>query len=178
MYYLITQAHKSNFTENNVKEAQMECRRFTKQIMSIVKAKEIQPVSVYPIIPKLEVKGRLFNLGLHRIVQPLDRAERHIVQSNFDSSLTSSRTAFEKMIDFQMKKRGLNQTNNYKNDIDRLRSKGFLDIETARLLQSYYRCISNIGVHEKGESPAGIFEAQMGYGITLIIFDYLINKLP
>ena len=35
-----------------------------------------------------------------------------------------------------------------------------------------------IRVHEKGESPAGIYEAQMGYGITLIMLDYLINKLP
>ena len=114
---------------------------------------------------------------MKKIVGKLDRAERHIVQNNFTESLKSSRTAFEKMIDWQMKKRGLEQTNNYKNDLERLRSKGYLDPETTKLLQTCYRCLSNIGVHERGIEP-GIFEAQMGYGITLIMLDYFANKLP
>jgi len=146
--------------------------------LSLFKGKEIEPVSVYPIIQRTEIKSRLQNLGLKRIVNLLDKAEKQITQNNFTDSLKSSRTAFEKMIDFQMKKRGLEQTNNYKNDLERLRSKGYLDKETTKLLQTYYRCLSNIGVHEKVATPAGIFEAQMGYGITLIMLDYFANKLP
>lgn len=178
MYYLITQLVIFEFATTMVEEALIECQTFVKNLLSVVNTKEIQPVSTYPIIHRTEIKGKLINLGLKRIVKLLDTSERHITQSNFEASLTSSRTAFEKMIDLQMKKRGLKQTNNYKNDVDRLRSKGYLDTETAKLLQSYYRCISMIGVHEKGETPAGIYEAQMGYGITLIILEYIINKLP
>jgi len=46
------------------------------------------------------------------------------------------------------------------------------------LLQSYYRCLSSIGVHAKGEIEAGIYEAQMGYRVTLVMIDYLVSKLP
>lgn len=177
MWFLISQGGEISFMENEVQEALLECKNFVKQVMSIFKGKEIEPVSVYPIIPRIEIKSRLLNLGLKNIVNLLDRAERHIVQNNFEASLTSSRTAFEKMINWQMKKRGLEKTSNYRNDLDRLRSRGHLDKETAELLKSYYRCLSNIGVHEKG-IPAGIFEAQMGYGTTLIMLQYFANKLP
>ena len=178
MWYLISKGLKLNFTENQVEEAISECRDFVKQIMSLFKGKEIEPVSVYPIIKRTEIKSRLLNLGLEEVVSPLDKAEKHIVQNNFTDSLKSSRTAFEKMIDWQMKKRGLEQTNNYKNDLERLKSKGYLDKETAELLQSYYKCLSTIAVHERGEVEPGFYEAQMGYGITLIMLDYLANKLP
>ena len=178
MWSRIANLKETTFKENEVQEALIECKTFVKQVMSIFKGKEIEPVSVYPIIPRMEIKRRLLNLGLKEIVKKLDRAEKNIVQNNFEASLTSSRTAFEKMIDWQMKKRGLEKTSNYRNDLDRLRSKGYLDVETTKLLQSCYRCLSNIGVHERGETPAGIFEAQMGYGITLIMLDYFANKLP
>jgi len=178
MWFLISTFQESSFTENQVQEALLECRRFAKQVMSVFKGKEIEPVSVYPIIQRTEIKSRLLNLGLEKVVDLLDKAEKHIVQNNFTESLKSSRTAFEKMIDWQMKKRGLEQTNNYKNDLERLKSNGFLDSETTQLLQSYYRCLSNIAVHEKGEVALGFYEAQMGYGITLIMLDYFANKLP
>ena len=178
MWFRIATLRETSFTENEVQEALFECKSFVKQVMSIFKGKEVEPVSVYPIIQRTEIKSRLLNLGLKKIVDLLDRAERHIVQNNFEASLTSSRTAFEKMVDWQMKKRGLEKTSNYRNDLDRLRSKGYLDLETAELLKSYYRCLSNIGVHERGRSPVGIFEAQMGYGTTLIMLDYFANKLP
>jgi len=177
IWYRITQLDEVSFMENQVQEALLECRRFVKEVMSIFRGKEVEPVSVYPIIQRTEIKSRLLNLGLKEIVDLLDKAEKHIVQNNFTESLKSSRTAFEKMIDWQMKKRGLEQTNNYKNDLERLKSKGYLDPETAQLLQSYYHCLSTIGVHEKVAEP-GIYEAQMGYGITLIMLDYFANKLP
>lgn len=180
MWYTIAREKctEETFTQNQIQEALLECKIFVKQVMSIFRGKEIEPVSVYPIIQRTEIKSRLLNLGLKEIVDKLDKAERHIVQNNFTDSLKSSRTAFEKMIDWQMEKRGLEKTNNCKNDLERLKSKGYLDAETTRLLQSSYRCLSNIGVHEKEEIQAGIFEAQMGYGITLIILDYFANKLP
>jgi hypothetical protein len=177
MWYRITNLKEKSFTENEVQEALLECKIFVKQIMSTFRVKEIEPVSVYPIIPRREIKSRLLNLGLKKIVDLLDKAERHVVQNNFEASLTSSRTAFEKMVDWQMKKRGLGKTNNYKNDLERLKSKGYLDTDTTKLLQSYYRCLSNLGTHEKGVKPS-IFEAQMGYGTTLIMLDYFANKLP
>lgn len=164
--------------ENQVQEALIECRIFVKQVMSIFNGKEVEPVSVYPIIQRTEIKSRLLNLGLKEVVSPLDKAERHIVQNNFIDSLKSSRTAFEKMIDWQMKKRGLEKTNNYKNDLERLKSKGFLDLEITGLLQTYYKCLSIIAVHEKGEVEPGFYEAQMGYGMTLIMLQYFIDKLP
>jgi len=180
MWYRIVRSRgrETNFTENEVQEALFECRSFVKQIMSIFKGKEVEPVSVYPIIQRREIKSRLLNLGLRKIVNLLDEAEKHITQNNFTASLKSSRTAFEKMIDWEMKKRGLEQTNNYKNDLERLKSKGYLGSETTRLLQSYYRCLSNIAVHERGKAETGIYEAQMGYGTTLIMLDYFANKLP
>jgi len=179
MWHIIayTYGKEASFTENEVQEALFECRTFVKQVMSIFHGKAIEPVSVYPVIQRTEIKSRLQNLGLKRIVNFLDKAEKHIVQNNFAESLKSSRTAFEKMIDWQMKKRGLDKTSNYKNDLERLRSKGYLDPETTKLLQTYYRCLSNIGVHERGIEP-GIFEAQLGYGITLIMLQYFANKLP
>jgi len=178
MWYRISQLLEANFTENQVQEAISDCRAFVKQIMSIFKGKEVEPVSVYPIIQRTEIKSRLLNLGLEKVVSLLNEAEKHIVQNNFKESLKSSRTAFEKTIDWQIKKRGLEQTNNYRNNLERLRSKGFLDSETTEMLQSYYRCLSNIAVHEKGEIKPGIYEAQMGYGITLVMLDYFANKLP
>lgn len=180
MWHMIayTGGREETFTENEVEEALYECKIFLKQVMSIFRGKEIEPASVYPIIPRSEIKGRLVNLGLKRMVNILDKAEKHIVQNNFAESLKSSRTAFEKMVDWQMKKRGLEQTNNYKNDLERLRSKGYLDKETTKLLQTYYRCLSNIAVHEREAIEPGIYEAQMGYGITLIMLDYFANKLP
>jgi len=177
MWYLISQGVEVCFTENQVQEALLDCRGFARRVMGIFRGREVEPVSVYPIIQRTEIKSRLLNLGLKKVVSPLDKAEEHIVQNNFKESLKSSRTAFEKMIDWQMKKRGLEQTNNYKNNLERLRSKGYLDKETTKLLQTYYRCLSNIGVHERGIEP-GIFEAQMGYGITLIMLQYFANKLP
>ena len=178
LWYRISTHREVNFRENEVQEALLECGTFVKGVMSTFGGKEVEPVSVYPIIQRSEIKSRLQNLGLKRSVNLLDKAEKHIVQNNFAESLKSSRTAFEKMIDWQMKKRGLEQTNNYKNDLERLRSKGYLDKETTKLLQTYYRCLSNIAVHQRGEVQPGIFEAQMGYGITLIMLDYLANKLP
>jgi hypothetical protein len=178
MWYKITYSGEVEFTENQVQEALIECSVFVKQVMSVFKGKEIEPISVYPVIQRTEIKGRLSNLGLKKIVDHLDKAEKHIVQNNFPESLKSSRTAFEKMIDWQMKKRGLEQTNNYKNDLERLKSKGFVDSETTELIQTYYRCLSNIAVHSKVETEPGFYEAQMGYGITLVMLDYFANKLP
>ncbi len=178
MRYKIANLKETKFTENDAQESLLECKRLVKQIMSIFKGKEVEPVSVYPIIQRREIKGRLLNLGLKKIVNLLDEAEKHITQNNFTVCLKSSRTAFEKMIDWEMKKRGLEQTNNYKNNLERLKSKGYLGSETTRLLQSYYRCLSSIAVHEKGEAETGIYEAQMGYGTTLIMLDYFANKLP
>jgi len=177
MWFRISNFGETRFRENQVQEALFECKTFVKEVMSIFGGKEIEPVSVYPIIPRTEIKSRLVNLGLKKVVNLLDRAERHIVQNNFEASLTSSRTAFEKMVDWEMNKRGLEKTSNYKNDLERLRSRGHLDVETTKLLQSYYHCLSNIGVHERG-APVGIFEAQMGYGTTLIMLQYFANKLP
>jgi len=130
MWYRIAQLHESTFSENQVQEAIIECKSFVRQIMSMFKAKEVEPVSVYPIIQRTEIKGRLTNLGLKVVVGHLDKAEKHITQNNFEDSLKSSRTAFEKTIDWEMKKRGLGNTDNYKNDLERLRSKGFLDKDT------------------------------------------------
>jgi hypothetical protein len=178
LWFKIATLKESNFTENDVQESLLECRIFVKQVMSGFRGKEVEPISVYPIIQRTEIKSRLLNLGLRRIVTLLDKAEKHIVQNNFTDSLKSSRTAFEKMVDRQMKKRGLEKTNNYKNDLARIESKGYLDSETTKLIQTYYRCLSNIAVHEKGEVEPGIFEAQMGYGITLIMLDYFAHKLP
>jgi hypothetical protein len=177
MWHSIARFGETTFTENQVQEALLECKLFVRQTMSGLKGKEIEPVSVYPIIQRTEVKSRLLNLGLQEIVDKLDKAEEHIVQNDFSESLKSSRTAFEKMIDWQMVKRGLEKTDNYKNDLERLKSKGHLDPDTTQLLQSYYRCLSSIGVHEKGVPP-GIYEAQMGYGITLIMLGYFADKLP
>jgi len=176
LWYKISQLNESSFKENAVQEALLECRGFVKQTMSLFRSKEVEPVSVYPIIQRTEIKSRLLNLGLKEIVDKLDKAEEHIVQNDFPESLKSSRTAFEKMIDWQMNKRGLAQTNSYHNNLERIKSKGYLDLETTKLLQTYYECLSVI-VHEKGVSP-GIFEAQMEYGITLIMLDYFANKLP
>jgi hypothetical protein len=178
MWFLVSKNIRQSFMENQIQEALIECRIFVKQVMSIFNGKEVEPVSVYPIIQRTEIKSRLLNLGLKEVVSPLDKAERHIVQNNFIDSLKSSRTAFEKMIDWQMKKRGLEKTNNYKNDLERLKSKGFLDLEITGLLQTYYKCLSIIAVHEKGEVEPGFYEAQMGYGMTLIMLQYFIDKLP
>jgi hypothetical protein len=176
MWHKISQLFEVSFTVNQVQEALIECKTFVKQVMSVFGGKEVEPVSVYPIIPRMEVKSRLLNLGLKEIVEKLAKAEEHIVQNDFAESLKSSRTAFEKMIDWQMNKRGLSQTNSYQNNLERIKSKGYLDPETTKLLQTYYECLSLI-VHEKGAKP-GIYEAQMGYGITLIMLDYFANKLP
>jgi hypothetical protein len=177
MWHMIANLNRNDFSENMVQEALIECRTFIKQVMSIFKGKEIEPVSVYPIIQRREIRDRLLNLGLKETVNHLDDAEKHIVQNNFPESLTSSRTAFEKMVDWQMKKRGLEQTNNYKNNLERLKARGFVDADTTQLLESYYHCLSSLGVHEKG-TPPGFYEAQMGYQITLIVLDYFANKLP
>lgn len=178
LWFKLTQFRETSFTENDVQEALLECRSFVKKAMSSFKGKEVEPVSVYPIIQRTEIKSRLLNLGLRKVVNQLDKADKHIIQNNFTESLKSSRTAFEKMIDWEMNKRGLEKTNNYKNDLERLKSKGYLDPETTKLIQTYYRCLSNIAVHEKGEVEPGIYEAQMGYGITLIMLQYFTNKLP
>jgi hypothetical protein len=168
---------EEEFKENEIQRAILECRIFVIQVMSAFRGKEIEPVSVYPIIERRQVKDRLTNLGLKNVTDHLDDAEKHVVQNNFPESLTSCRTAFEKIIDWQMKKRGLENTNNYKNNLERLRAKGYLDQDTTQLLQSYYHCLSTIGVHEKGIAP-GLYEAQMGYGMTLIMLEYFTNKLP
>lgn len=178
MWYKISTLGEEAFAKNKVQEALIECRSFVKQLMSLFPSKEVEPVSVYPIIQRTEIKSRLLNLGLKEAVEHLDKAERHIVQNNFEESLKSSRTAFEKMIDWEIEKRGLEKTNNYKNDLERLRSKGFIDSITTDLIQTYYRCLSNIAVHAKGEVPPGFHEAQMGYGITLIMLQYFADKLP
>mgnify|MGYP001075979541 CR=1 FL=1 len=175
MYYMITQKKLIQFGEHQVEEARIECRRFIKDIMSTVKAEEIEPVSVYPVIPRREIKDRLLKLGLSEIVDSLDRAERHIIQNNFEESLKCSRTAFEKMVAYQMKKRGLPQTDTTGHDLDRMASKGFFGEDISEVFKSYYHFLSNVGVHEKAGKPS-IYEAQMGYGITLIALDYMSDK--
>jgi len=175
MYYLIAQKKSTQFTEHQVEEARIECRRLIKDVMSIVKAEEIEAVSVYPIIHRREIKDRLLKLGLSEIVDSLDRAERHMVQNNFEESLKCSRTAFEKMIAYQMKKRGLSKTDTTGHDLDRMTSKGFFGEDIAGVFKSYYHFLSNVGVHEKGGKP-GFYEAQMGYGIALIVLDYMADK--
>jgi hypothetical protein len=178
LWYRITQTARASCSENDVQEALLECSLFVKSVMSGLKGKAIEPVSVYPIIQRTEIKSRLLNLGLNDTVDHMNKAERHIVQNNFEESLKSLRTAFEKMIDWELKKRGLDKTDNYKNDLERLKSKGFIDSITTELIQTYYRCLSNIAVHAKGEVPPGFHEAQMGYGITLIMLQYFADKLP
>ncbi len=174
----ITRLTTKEFEENQIQEALIECGLFMKKAMSGLKGRWIEPIAVYPIIERQEIKSRLLNLGIEETVDHLEKAERHIVQNNFEESLKSSRTAFEKMIDWEIKKRGLEETNNYKNNLERLKSKGFIDPLTTELIQTYYRCLSNIAVHAKGEVPPGFHEAQMGYGITLIMLQYFADKLP
>lgn len=177
MYYRITALKEKKFDENDIQEALLECRKFAKEVLSLLKGKEIEPVSVYPIIQRREIRDRLLNLGLKEVTGHIDDAERHIKQNNFVESLTCSRTSFEKMVDWEMKKRGLEETNNFKHNLERLMAKGFIDADMTQLLQSYYHYLSTTGVHEKG-TPPGFYEAQMGYGLTLIILEYFANKLP
>lgn len=176
--YIVAHTPDKSCSENDVQEALIEGGLFVKQIMSGLEGKEIEPVSVYQIIQRTEIKSRLENIGLKELVAHLNKAERNITQNNFEASLLSSRTAFEKVIDWEMEKRGLEQTNNYHNNLERLMSHGYLDKDTTALLQTYYHCYSTIGVHDKGEIKAGIYEAQMGYRMTLVMIDYLISKLP
>jgi hypothetical protein len=178
IWYRISTLQEKEFPHNSVEEALIECRNLVKSVMSGLNSKEVEPISVYPIIQRTEIKNRLSNLGLKECVEHLDKAERHIVQNNFEESLKSSRTAFEKVVDWEVSKRRLEKTNNYKNDLERLQSKGFIDPLTTELIQTYYRCLSNIAVHSKGEVSPGFHEAQMGYGITLIMLQYFADKLP
>lgn len=178
MWLRIATLKEKNFSSNQVQEALIECKLFVKRIMSSLNSKEFESISVYPIIQRTEIKDRLINLGLKECVEHLDKAEKHIIQSNFEESLKSSRTAFEKAIDWEIKKRGLEKTNNYKNDLERLQSKGFIDSITTELIQTYYRFLSNIAVHSKGETSPGLYEAQMGFGFTLIMLQYFADKLP
>jgi hypothetical protein len=138
MWYKISTFDEKNFMPNQVQEALMDCSHFVKSVMSVFKGKLVEPVSVYPIIQRREIRDRLLNLGLKEVAGHVDDAERHIVQNNFVESLTCSRTAFEKMLDWETKKRGLEKTNNYKNDLEKLRAKGFIDADMTQLLQSYY----------------------------------------
>jgi len=177
MWYQVSQLNINRFTENQIQEAQIECKNQVKQVMSAIAGKEIEPVSVYPIIPRTEIKSRLLNLGLKEVVDSLDTAERHIAEDNYTDSLKCDRTAFEKAIDYQMKRRALEHTDSYTHDLERLRSKGILDPDTTELIEKHYHLLSNVGVHEKGAKP-GFYEAEMGFGMTLIILDYFANKLP
>jgi len=177
LWFKIATLNQTDFNENDVQEALIECGSFIRQFMSLFKGKEIEPISVYPIIQRTEIKSRLLNLGLKETVEHLDKAEKHIVQNNFEESLKSSRTAFEKMIDWELKKRLLEETNNYKNNLERLKSKGFIDSLTTELMQTYYHCLSGI-VHGEAEVKPGFYEAQMGYGMTLIMLQYFADKLP
>jgi hypothetical protein len=150
MWYRISQLHAMHFQENQVQEALLECKNFVKRVMSIFSVREIEPVSVYPIIPRTEIKSRLLNLGLREITEKIDKAEEHIVQNNFSESLKSSRTAFEKMIDWQMKKRGLEKTDNYRNGL-----VGYSDSSSfASLLRKVNRNNTSLKVHiNPSQSP-------------------------
>jgi len=76
MWYRIANFGEEKFTENDIQEALIENKAFVKQVMSIFKGREIEPVSVYPIIQRTEIKSRLLNLGLKVTVENLDKAEK------------------------------------------------------------------------------------------------------
>lgn len=177
MYSLITKGMKRMFYEQSVQEAQIECTDFIEEIMKgTLEAQEITPPTVGPHIKRTEIKSKLLNLGLDAVVNALDSAEKHIVQRNFPDAMAKCRTALEKTIVWSLEKCGLEKTDRFHNDLERLKSKGYLDNDIVNLLQKCYDYLAIVGTpHEKGSVP-GLLEANLSLNITLTILEFLTNR--
>jgi hypothetical protein len=173
MYYSICRMGKRNFHEQDIQEAQIECSRLIEKLKVALGGQEIMPPTVGPFIKRTEIKSRLLNLGLTKAVEALDIAEKHILQQNFPDALGRCREALEKTCSWVMGKCGLEETDSYAHNLDRLQGKGFLDDDTAEMLRKCYTYLARVGTpHEKGAKP-GLLEAHLSLNMTLTVLDYL-----
>lgn len=177
LFYRITALHEREYPEEDIQAAQIRCKRFAQEIMGgLLEGIEVLPLSIYPSIRRTEIRSRLLNFGLLEIVECLDIAEKHIVQRNWIESLTRSRTAFEKIIEYYIEKHNLEKTDQTSKNIERLRVEGFLGNDAADLFRACYRFLSNVGTHEKSAKP-DLYEAQLGHGYALLSLEYILNNL-
>jgi len=177
MYHLITKSVEREFREQSIQEAQIECARLIEEVMEgALGGQEITPPMVGPTIKRTEIKSKLLNLGLNKVVDALDVAEQHILQNKYPDALGRCRSAFEKTISWTLGKCGLEETDSIAHNLDRLKSKGFLDVDTAEMLKECYSYLARVGTpHEKGAEP-GLLEAHLSLNVTLTILDYLMSR--
>jgi hypothetical protein len=177
LYFLITVFRERKFYEQGIQEAQIECVRLIETTMKgVLGAQEIMPPTIGPFIKRTEIKNKLLDLGLTKAVEALDVAEQHTIQHKFPDALGRCREALEKTCEWGICKCGLEKTDSFAHNIDRLNSKGFLDEDTAVMLKKCYSYLARVGTpHEKGAEP-GLLEARLSLNMTLTILEYLTSR--
>jgi len=177
MYYKMQQHVQTDYTEQEVEGAARECSALVEDLfVGVLKAETIQKPSTLMTPKETELKSRLRSLGLMDTIDCLDSSEENIKQNDFEGSITSSRTALEKMTKYFLNQLGLEETYRFKSDLDRLSSKGYISQDTQELLQKIYEYQSLSGVHRIGSKP-NQYEAELFYHMTMSCIEYMLKRL-
>jgi len=149
LYYRITQMQLLECTDQDIQEAQHECVLFAERLRGIMAATELQPPSVSSFGPVTDVRRRLIQFGLNSQADLLAQAETKIPKGEAQDAVKNCRSAVEQVTESLMMRQKLLPTNSFKNNLERLVSKKYIDGWASSFIHDiYYSPVSQIA-HDK-----------------------------
>jgi len=147
LYYRITQMKLLECTDQDIQEAQHECVLFADRLRGIMAGTELQPPSISSFGPVTDVRRRLIQFGLNSQADLLAQAETKIAKGEAQDAVKNCRSAVEQVTESLMMRQKLPPTNSFKNNLERLASKKYIDGWASSFIHEiYYSPVSQIAI--------------------------------
>jgi hypothetical protein len=176
MYTKIAQSIEFEFVKQNIEDAEVQCRAFTREaFIRVLGGTEIEIPSTQPFISRPEVRSRLMSMGQNSIVSKLDEAEQRLVRGDESAVIMNSRTVLEMVIELYLKSKSLEKTDGFKNNVERLVKRQYLaEHYTSLLYGQLYSPMSEI-IHGRMTLMRG--DAKLFLNLTIAVTGYLVENL-
>lgn len=176
LYRQIAQLGKLECTSQEIQDAQHECISFVQSVLKGMPGGiEIDPPSVRSASLMTDVCRRLTMWGMPSQADLLDKAEAKIIAGAPEDGAKNCRSAVEQVLENLMIRVGLERTDSFTHNLERVASHRYLDPWVAESIhQFYYRLVSE-DAHDKYRP--GPKEARYILSMTEAAIEFLLSRI-
>jgi len=175
MYRRIGQLHLLEYTDQQIQEAQHECTEFANQLKGMMGAVELEPPAIRLAASITDLRKQLRRLGMPSQADLLVEAETKISIGQAPDGVKNCRSAVEQVLRNLMKRVGLDPTDSFKHDLDRLVKHQHVDPWISESIhQFHYRLLSE-DAHDKYRPKP--MEAEYILALTEETISFLLKRI-
>ena len=175
LYRKITQLGLLECTDQQVQEAQHECVAFADALKGMMGAAVLEMPSVMSVRSTINVGKRLLVSGMPSQSDLLSQAEAKIATGQTEDGVKNCRSVAEQVLENLMKRVGLDPTDSFKHNLDRLASHKHIDPwMTESIYNFYYRFLSE-ATHDRFKP--GPKEALYVLSVTESTIEFLLDRV-